>query len=435
MTSQGQRFRRRALRRGYKVDEVDVFLDRVEATLNGERTEAPVRSEEVRDVVFRVRFGGYDEWQVDLHLDRVERQLADQEPATFGGDRVGDRMGERLPERMPSGGPSGMGAPGMGGPGLSGMPGPAMAGGMGAGGIGGAAAAFDRGPGDRGPSERPPINLAPRDLPPRGEMPPPRDMPPINMPPRDLPPRGEMSPRDLPPRGADMPRDMPPRDDRMMPPGANRPPMGPPPNAQPGWPSEPGGMPQRPPYPGFAADRPAPPAERAAPERQMPERPMPDRQPPPLPTRPPFGGGEYGSDQYDNEPTFSGFEPGRRGRPDMTGELRLPDLNPAGPPAIGPGNAGPAVPAPSMGGAPSGEADRIDQLRRTFQLRRFGSGYDRGEVDRLFDGLVGAMSGRNSMQITESELDPQQFSLVPGGYFESEVDQALREIREIIRRR
>ena len=87
------------------------------------------------------------------------------------------------------------------------------------------------------------------------------------------------------------------------------------------------------------------------------------------------------------------------------------------------------------GGAPSGEADRIDQLRRTFQLRRFGSGYDRNEVDRLFDGLIGAMSGRNSMQITESELDPQQFSLVPGGYFESEVDQALREIRDIIRRR
>ena len=71
MTSQGQRFRRRALRRGYKVDEVDVFLDRVEATLNNERVDAPVRSEEVRDVVFRVRFGGYDEWLVYLHLDRV----------------------------------------------------------------------------------------------------------------------------------------------------------------------------------------------------------------------------------------------------------------------------------------------------------------------------------------------------------------------------
>ena len=38
MTSQGQRFRRRALRRGYKVDEVDAFLDRVEATLAGDET-------------------------------------------------------------------------------------------------------------------------------------------------------------------------------------------------------------------------------------------------------------------------------------------------------------------------------------------------------------------------------------------------------------
>jgi DivIVA domain-containing protein len=76
VTSQGQRFRRRALRRGYKVDEVDTFLDRVEATLAGEQIGAPVGAQEVHDVVFRVRFGGYDEWQVDLHLDRVERQLA-----------------------------------------------------------------------------------------------------------------------------------------------------------------------------------------------------------------------------------------------------------------------------------------------------------------------------------------------------------------------
>ena len=33
MSSQGQRFRRRALRRGYKVDEVDAFLDRVAVML------------------------------------------------------------------------------------------------------------------------------------------------------------------------------------------------------------------------------------------------------------------------------------------------------------------------------------------------------------------------------------------------------------------
>ena len=58
MTSQGQRFRRRALRRGYKVDEVDAFLDRVEATLAGEQSGAPVGAQEVHDVVFRVRFGG-----------------------------------------------------------------------------------------------------------------------------------------------------------------------------------------------------------------------------------------------------------------------------------------------------------------------------------------------------------------------------------------
>ena len=82
MTSQGQRFRRRALRRGYKVDEVDAFLDRVEATLGGDPIGAPVFAQEVHDVVFRVRFGGYDEWQVDLHLDRVERQLGDLEERT-----------------------------------------------------------------------------------------------------------------------------------------------------------------------------------------------------------------------------------------------------------------------------------------------------------------------------------------------------------------
>ncbi len=93
VASQGQRFRRRALRRGYKVDEVDSFLDRVEATLNGE-TSAPVTAAEVHDVVFRVRFGGYDEWQVDLHLDRVERQLGElEERGGFVPMRGADRLG------------------------------------------------------------------------------------------------------------------------------------------------------------------------------------------------------------------------------------------------------------------------------------------------------------------------------------------------------
>src|SRR5512142_2264072 len=111
VTSQGQRFRRRALRRGYKVDEVDSFLDRVEATLAGDPVAGPVTAQEVHDVVFRVRFGGYDEWQVDLHLDRVERQLAELEEHGGAGGRVPEArtgemrgMADRMPppvERMP----------------------------------------------------------------------------------------------------------------------------------------------------------------------------------------------------------------------------------------------------------------------------------------------------------------------------------------------
>jgi len=92
-------------------------------------------------------------------------------------------------------------------------------------------------------------------------------------------------------------------------------------------------------------------------------------------------------------------------------------------PGFGPG-------APPLGG----EAARVDQLRRTFQLRRFGSGYDRVQVDRLFDNLVGGMSGRGPM-VSDAELDPSQFNLVPGGYFEAEVDAALKEVRDILGRR
>jgi hypothetical protein len=136
----------------------------------------------------------------------------------------------------------------------------------------------------------------------------------------------------------------------------------------------------------------------------------------------PVGPGRY-------EPT----DPGRHGRGgEMTSEMRMP-------PDLGGGFGGPpdfaGRPEPGAGFAPTGDAARVDQLRRSFQPRRFGSGYDPGQVDRLFDGIVAAMSGRSPVPINDAELDPGQFNLVSGGYFEAEVDQALREVRDIIRRR
>jgi hypothetical protein len=89
---------------------------------------------------------------------------------------------------------------------------------------------------------------------------------------------------------------------------------------------------------------------------------------------------------------------------------------------------------PPMGGQ-GGDAHRVDQLRRTFQPRRFGSGYDPAQVDSLFDGILSAMSGRGPLPVNENELETLQFGLVPGGYFEAEVDAALREVKDILRRR
>jgi hypothetical protein len=74
-------------------------------------------------------------------------------------------------------------------------------------------------------------------------------------------------------------------------------------------------------------------------------------------------------------------------------------------------------------------------LRRTFQLRRFGSGYDRTQVDQLFEGLIIGLAGRGPLPNSEAELAPNRFELVPGGYFEAEVDAALKEARDIMSRR
>jgi DivIVA domain-containing protein len=364
VTSQGQRFRRRALRRGYKVDEVDAFLDRVEATLAGQQVGPPVGAQEVHDVVFRVRFGGYDEWQVDLHLDRVERQLAELEDRGRGVPAA-DPMRDSMRGGLTTGSISRQG--------LS----AAM------GGIGGAG----------------------RMAPPTERLP----APPI-------------------------------RDDRMAQQQhqQQRPQMpGPDPYGRYDEPQTYGGQPQQPPAP------------------QLPQRPS---APQGYPTGEQRGYDQRGYDQggYDQAPPppggFDGFEAGRHGKSDMTAEIRMPqrEQDPrgyGGPPMSGPpmGNApmsGPPgwgtgaqqqVPPPM--GEPGGEIYRVDQLRRTFQPRRFGSGYDPMQVDRLFEGILQAMTGRGPMPVPENELDMLQFGLVPGGYFEAEVDAALREVKDLLLRR
>jgi hypothetical protein len=191
---------------------------------------------------------------------------------------------------------------------------------------------------------------------------------------------------------------------------------------------------------------------------------------PPLPSRPaamPAQAGPPPGSPYNNrydEPTYGGafddnggYEPSRHVRGDMTTELRMdpremdrPSMG--GPPPMGgpgpgmgrmggmpePATYGGGMPdpygPPSPGAAAPTEVARIDQLRRTFQQRRFGSGYDRNQVDRLFEGVMASLSGRG-VHLNDGDLDPANFDLVSGGYFEAEVDAALKEVRDIMLRR
>ncbi|MFG3558011.1 DivIVA domain-containing protein [Micromonospora sp. NPDC047557] len=385
MASQGQRFRRKALRRGYKVDEVDAFLDRVEATLDGRQVGAPVASQEVHDVVFRVRFNGYDEWQVDLHLDRVERQLAELEERTSAGRGGDPRMGDRLgpPDRM--------------GPPLR---------------------------DDRGGMVAP--------------------MPPRPMPAQAGPPADRYGRYDEPTGafagGYDAPRG---GYDAQRGPGGPGPmgpggPMGGPGVPQRGLPAGPGGY--------------GPPDEQRMPGGYGPpdDQRMPGGYGPPDDQRGPGGG------YPPEEPRFDGFEAGRHGRADMTAEIRMPERDlrdmrrgPAGPPPMpqqglggppmagppavaGPPMAGPPMGGPPMAGPPGSDLYRVDQIRRSFQVRRFGSGYDPDQVDRFFETLLGGMQRRNPMPVDPKDLDTLRFGLVPGGYFEAEVDAALKDVQDIL---
>lgn len=440
MTSQGQRFRRRAVRRGYKVDEVDSFLDRVEATLGGDPSVAPVTAQEVHDVVFRVRFGGYDEWQVDLHLDRVERQLADLEErggifARGPESRLGQAMRD---ERF---------APPM----------------------------RDERPGPMRDDRMSPFNqpsMPNRPLAPAG----------MNGAPMGNPMNGQLSPVSGPPMA--YPMSGPPMSRPMSGPPMSQPPLpmrpvsGPPPMSQPPRPVSGPPMAGGPVSGGYMSVPPmsappmSPPPMSPPPMSQRPMSGPPMSTPPPM-SPPPAGSGPAGYPRFeDTDYTLGGFGEdfgGRRGRMDMTTEMRRPMENTGGipipvSPADMPGNGmnghggyGGAMPGNGMngngmngmngngmngnamnGGAMNGngspELQRIDAMRRTFTTRRFGSGYDASQVNRLFDAIIDSLSG-HGMPLNESELDPNQFSLVPGGYFEAEVNNALREVRDLVVRR
>jgi len=120
---------------------------------------------------------------------------------------------------------------------------------------------------------------------------------------------------------------------------------------------------------------------------------------------------DYGRrNPYEGRGVFDG--PGRHGREEMTTELRSADS--------------PFKPE---------DLQRLEQLRGAFQPRRFGSGYDPAQVDRIFDAMSSNMTGRSPVPVSDKELDTSQFSLVQRGYFEAEVDAALREVRDIFAKR
>lgn len=163
----------------------------------------------------------------------------------------------------------------------------------------------------------------------------------------------------------------------------------------------------------------------------------------------PGGPGGFGSDDRFG---YGGFEPGRHGKPEMTTDIRRPDRDPRigargpapvpmGPPPMAGPQMGPApMGAPPMAGPPpgaggGGEVQRVDAIRRSLQVRRFGSGYDPDQVNRFFDQILTAMSGRGPMPVNPADLPATRFGLVPGGYFEAEVEAALRQVQDILRRR
>ena len=287
------------------------------------RSGAPVGAQEVHDVVFRVRFGGYDEWQVDLHLDRVERQLGELEERGGALRRAAAawacRTGWRRPDAAaPLGPPTGWA---------------------------------------RRCRRRPPA----RDGPAR--------------------PDGSADRRQPPPGSAG-------------PMGRRTAPGGPPP------------MPQRPMPPGRAARRPVRRSRPAAASAPGSTRRARLRRPDgPSATSPPaHPDADAGRLPGPDDRLRRLRAAGRHGKMDMTAEIRMPDREPRGgrPDARprwrrlmgAPGSAARRWVARRRWASPAATSRGSTSMRRTFQVRRFGSGYDPIQVDRLFEGVLAAVRPR-----------------------------------------
>lgn len=347
----GQRFKRRVLRRGYKVDEVDTFLDRVEATLTGEEFNNPIGPDEVRDIIFKTRWGGYDEWHVDMELDRLERQLEQfmDDPGTVRGSSGFPALSQRKSLALPAGSS------------------PAAA--------------------EHIPEE---VALSPgvyRSSASDDEL----SFTDLGAAPRVSPGSAKDTytdnavatggaaatpPRSRPAPSLDSPATAPrPRSRNVTP--HPLPPAG-------GAPDAPGAATAS---PGTASPGTGTPSSVAA---------------------------HNGSVRSTPRPNVDPYAP-RHGKTEMTVEV------------------------PTYGGdvSPFTQADkkRLTELQQAFKLRRFGSGYESSQVERLWEAMLAAMDGRASARVTDADFDPAQFALVQGGYFEQEVDAALKEVRDLFHQR
>jgi DivIVA domain-containing protein len=76
---QRPRFSTVRLRMGYDAEQVDEFIDRVMATVNGQPVQRPVTADEIRNIAFSSVWmrEGYDVAQVDMFLDQAEDWLRD----------------------------------------------------------------------------------------------------------------------------------------------------------------------------------------------------------------------------------------------------------------------------------------------------------------------------------------------------------------------